>query len=201
MPTGYTAAIADGISFEKFVWRCARNMGALIMMRDEPYDAPVREFEPSDYNAKELAAARARLESLKGMTIEDAEVQADLSLSAALESSTSYSEGKTELEAKYWAMLSKVRQWEPPSEDHRGLRDFMISQIEDSIRYDCGDTFEPPKKLTGEEWLAQEIASAIRDIKYHSKANQEELDRTEARNRWVRQLRESVPPPVSDDAT
>jgi hypothetical protein len=36
MPTGYTAAIKDGISFEKFVWDCARGMGALVMMRDEP---------------------------------------------------------------------------------------------------------------------------------------------------------------------
>lgn len=53
MPTGYTANVPDGITFEQFVWQCARGMGALVMMRDEPTGAPIPErFEPSDYNAK-----------------------------------------------------------------------------------------------------------------------------------------------------
>ncbi|KKK60691.1 hypothetical protein LCGC14_3021870, partial [marine sediment metagenome] len=30
MPTGYTACIKDGISFEKFVMQCARAMGACV---------------------------------------------------------------------------------------------------------------------------------------------------------------------------
>ena len=50
MPTEYTDAIADGISFNDFMMKCARGMGALIMMSDEPSDAPILEqFEPSDY--------------------------------------------------------------------------------------------------------------------------------------------------------
>jgi len=36
MPTGYTNCIKDGVTFEQFVWKCARAMGALVMMRDEP---------------------------------------------------------------------------------------------------------------------------------------------------------------------
>lgn len=37
MPTGYTSPLYEGkeISFEQFALRCARNFGALVMMRDE----------------------------------------------------------------------------------------------------------------------------------------------------------------------
>ena len=47
MPTGYTAPIKDGISFNDFMWGCARAFGALIMMRDDPPGTPIPErFEP-----------------------------------------------------------------------------------------------------------------------------------------------------------
>lgn len=40
MPTGYTDAIKDGISFNQFILSCARAFGALITMRDEPSSVP-----------------------------------------------------------------------------------------------------------------------------------------------------------------
>ncbi len=62
MPTGYTADIAKGITFQQYAWSCARAFGALVMMRDEPSDAPIPEaFTPSDYHVKALAEARAKL--------------------------------------------------------------------------------------------------------------------------------------------
>lgn len=66
MPTGYTANVHDGITFEQFVWQCARGMGALVTMRDEPTGAPIPErFEPSDYNAKRLQEAKDELVRLR----------------------------------------------------------------------------------------------------------------------------------------
>jgi hypothetical protein len=57
MPTGYTAKLMEeGQSFPEFAMRCARNFGALIMMRDESLDVPIPEqFEPSDYYRKKLS--------------------------------------------------------------------------------------------------------------------------------------------------
>lgn len=51
MPTGYTADLHDGkdVTFDQFVKQCARGMGALVTLRDAPWDAPLPErFEPSD---------------------------------------------------------------------------------------------------------------------------------------------------------
>jgi hypothetical protein len=50
MPTGYTAAVADGTitEFPDFAMQCARAFGTLVLMRDEPQDAAIPEkFEPA----------------------------------------------------------------------------------------------------------------------------------------------------------
>jgi len=70
MPTGYTAKLMEsGQTFQDFVMQCARAFGACVMMRDDPMDAPIPErFEPSDYNVKRLAEAKAELVKLQAMT-------------------------------------------------------------------------------------------------------------------------------------
>lgn len=53
----------ENFTFPEFAMRCARNFGALIMMRDEPLDAPIPEkFEPSGYYKKEYEKAKAAYE-------------------------------------------------------------------------------------------------------------------------------------------
>lgn len=59
MPTGYTSPLYEGkeISFEQFALRCARNFGALVMMREEPLDTPIPEkFNPCEYCKREYEA-------------------------------------------------------------------------------------------------------------------------------------------------
>ena len=59
MPTGYTAKLMEqGQTFPEFIMSCARAFGALIMMRDDPANAPIPEkFEPSDYHVRALKKA------------------------------------------------------------------------------------------------------------------------------------------------
>lgn len=76
MPTGYTADVASGkiTSLRDFALICARGMGALVMMRDEPFDAPIPErFEPSVFYKKHLDEAKQELAALRAMTAEDAD--------------------------------------------------------------------------------------------------------------------------------
>jgi hypothetical protein len=102
MTTGYTAAIANDITFNDFAMRCARAMGALVMMRDEPFDAPIPErFEPSDYHIKKIADASARLLELQAMS----EIEAIASAQAAFAEETgarnSAIQEKDDLRKKY----------------------------------------------------------------------------------------------------
>ena len=51
MPIGYTSKLHDGDQpFNEFIMSCARAFGALVTMRDDPNDAPIPEFEVSEYS-------------------------------------------------------------------------------------------------------------------------------------------------------
>lgn len=198
MPTGYTAAIADGITFKEYAMSCARAFGALITMRDDAPDAEIPEaFEPSDYYAKALNAAAARLAELNQMDeqskLKEMEAWRDKQIADAKDAI----EKKKDLRAKYDAMLAQVNAYTPPSHEHEGLKKFMAEQINQSIDFDCNDNYHEKvlteaATITADEWHVRNVAEAQRDVEYYTKHHAEELQRTEGRNRWIKQLRESL---------
>lgn len=194
MPTGYTAPIADGISFEKFLLSCAREFGALIMMRDDPSDTPIPErFEASDYDQRELKRLREEMTRLDGMSHADAEDAARLDYNAQMERRAQYIRDKHALRAKYAAMLAQAKDWTPPTPDHQGLKDFMVKQIEESIDFDCNVYPEDaPRQKAGEDWLSEQIIETRRWIAYHEAEHAKKVERTENRNAWVKALRDSL---------
>ena len=196
MPTGYTAAIADDITFNDFAMQCARAMGALVMMRDEPHGAPIPErFEPSDYHTKKIDEANVTIERLRGMTEAEADQAASDAYDAAIAAQAAAILRNDMLREKYNAMLAKVEAWESPSADHNGFKKFMVEQITSSIGFDCDNRYyrdQKHTKLTGADWLAQEEAKARKGVAYHEAENTKEIERTEGRNRWVKELRDSL---------
>jgi hypothetical protein len=196
MPSSYTTEIAKDISFPDFVMRCSRAFGAMIMMRDEPFDAPIPErFEPSDYHTKKIAESIANIVLLEGMSDAEAEVEAEKSYREAVERNNQGIAEVDELRKKYEAMLDNVNSWTPPTKDHEGLKKFMIEQITLSIQFDCNASFyenNQPKKFTGEEWRQLELREANKTLAYHKEENQKEIERTESRNEWLKQLRDSL---------
>lgn len=194
MPTGYTYLIEKGISFNDFVLQCARAFGALITMRDEPANAVIPdEFKPSDYNKVELQKSREELESIKQITVNEADIMAEKEYKRDLDNFQKRISDKRELKRKYQDMLNSVLKWVPPTSDHEGLRSFMIEQIKGSIDFDCSEKDDdPPKLKSGREWLEEKINSCLRDISYHEKAWKEEVDRCRERTDWVKKLKDSL---------
>lgn len=194
MPTGYTHKIKDGQSFKDFVMGCARAFGALVMMRDEPHDAPIPErFEPSDYHKNKIIETERRITELENMSIDDALEAAENEHISELRRWQERESERTDLRNKYNAMMAEVVKWQPPTPEHQGLKDFMIEQIETSRRFDCSGTYDDkPKPLMPSEWKAKEMEKARRDIDYHTKEHAEEVNRTEGRNNWIKALRESL---------
>jgi hypothetical protein len=194
MPTGYTAAIADGITFEQYALGCARAFGALITMRDEPADAPIPDhFEPSDYNQKAIDRSQAELDRVLGLSQEQAADERDEAYQAELESYKRRLAKAADLRTKYEAMLASVRTWEAPTPDHVEYKSFMEKQIVDSIDWDCDTSHDKaPGCKSVDGWLATRIAELRRDLAYHTKAHAEEVERTDARNQWIKALRESL---------
>lgn len=194
MPTGYTAAIKDGITFKQYALGCARAFGALIMMRDDPHDAPIpNEFKPSDFHINALQEESNHLAQLKLMNNAETEAAATAAYNKAMQERKARFDERTELRAKYDAMLAQVVAWQAPTPDHVSYKSFMEEQIRESMKWDCGEFSDAPIQLTGAQWLSEEIARAERSIKYHTEEDAKERKRTEERNGWVKALRDALP--------
>mgnify|MGYP003442462256 CR=1 FL=1 len=198
MPTGYTADLHAGEpqTFPQFALACARNFGALILMRDDPPDAEIPDrFEPSTYYAEALEEAKARYDQLQAMTVEQADQAA---AEAHAEAFKSWADSKAKAEAvvaRYQAMRAEVEAWEPPTAEHQGLKEFMLSQLDESIRFD-GSTWDQPTAKTGAEWLQAEKDRAYKNIGRYAEEQAKEIARAEQRTAWVRALRASLPTAV-----
>jgi hypothetical protein len=196
MPTGYTAAIKDGISFEKFVWTCARAFGACVTMREDSSDARVPErFEPSNWHLEKLNEIEAKIAQITAMS----DVELTAAANAAHREVVAYQEKrdgeKATLRMQYEDMAVRVSAWSPP-EDCVELKKFMTQQIADSLLWDCYDAASPvQEQRTGVEWREHMLQALRQELEYHGKSHAEEIERVEKRNAWLAALRSSVPQP------
>ncbi len=196
MPTGYTADIKNGITFEQFVLGCARAFGACVSLRDEPSSTPIPdEFKPNEYYIAEIAKAKASLAKLKSLTPKEIHREAEKDYKKQLKSHENMLVAKCDLLGKYMSMLEQVKAWQPPTPEHQGLKDFMIQQISTSIEHDCDIKWLKslkPKKMTDADWISKQIESAKSYLEYHTKENKEEIERARERTAWIKALRKSL---------
>lgn len=196
MPTGYTADVANGkiTDFTEYALQCARAFGACIMLRDEPMSSEIPEFEPSDYNAKALAKAEHDLSQFLAMDETQRRELHATEHAKNIEAAERVIADKKEQQQRYETMLAKAKEFKSPSADHDNYAKFLVSQLEESIQWDCGTSYydEMKEPMTFEAWQSKRIEDLHRDIEYHRKAHREEVERTESRNRWVRQLKEAL---------
>ena len=200
MPTGYTYAVADGTvsDLRTFALTCARGMGALIMMRDDPSDADIpKRFEAdTKYHDNAIATARQRLAELEAMD-EAFRVSACLAYNQKVAADKRSRIAKNdEQRARYQAMISQVEQWSGAPE---GLREFMLSQLRQSVDFDCPKDptkyMDKPKSLNA--WYGDELRAAAHSIQYNEKERADEIARTAERNAWLERLFASLPAEAS----
>lgn len=204
MPTGYTSDVGDGkmTDLRPFIERCAHAF--IVSLRDSGLDSPLpNEDTTSDstYHQEGLTKAYKRLAKAKSMDRKAASVEAKREHREAIKSDEEYLARKAETKARYEAMLELVYTWEPPTEEHVGLKTFMVEQLSTSIEFDCGgDHWENHLKdlkergpLSGDDWKAREIVKANEDIQHHSERIAKERERVEHNTAWIQALIGSLP--------
>lgn len=197
MPTRYTAAVKDGeiTDFPAFAMQCARAFGALITMRDEPWDAEVPEsFDAhTTYHDTAIEKARADLERLYAMTTPEVQEAAEEDWQAHVAHIAEINEKRAIERQRYESMLTQVRAWEPPTTNHVELKTFMIQQLELSIDFDC-KPWDVSERPTPEGWWSGQLSEAQRSLSYHTEQREKEIQRARERTAWVRHLRASLEP-------
>jgi len=158
--TGYTSPVRDGkhTTLAEYAWHAAQ-----AFFHDGMIESGSEELETGAVETTKKEIAR-----LVAMTPREIE-KAFVAERKAIELSNQEKREKYAIErGRYEAMLAKVRAWTPPSEDHRGLRSFMESQLVDSIKFDFGsEPYQQKLPRHAGEWHAGQIAERRRLLGYY----------------------------------
>lgn len=193
MPTGYTAGILDGSTkdFNQFAKHCSRAF--IIHLRDEPMDSEYKKREPSGYHTKAIDEARRELK--RASTLTDKEIisrEKETLSKSRIYHLNAIEKDKSNVE-KMNLFLEKARAYNPPTEKHNGIADFMVEQLEKTIDFDCNSNYHIKELEKIESKLQNLNAANIRseikekaakEIEYHTKEHEEDLRRCEDHNKW-----------------
>ena len=196
MPTGYTAAIQHGITFERFIMDCARAFGACVTLRDEVPggDAIPLVFQPNLYHFHAMELLTQELEELQAMSDDDVHLAAADEWELKEQGRKKKLEEEIAMRVAYKAMLVKVEAWTPPTSEHQGLKNFMRKQLERGIDFDCCEDFyeDVTPRIEGSRWRTLRMAEKSESLTYHTKRYQKEVENAARSTEWVRALRESI---------
>ncbi len=200
MPTGYTAPIYDGESFTpaQYILSCARAFGNFAgPNRDAPLSSEIPPQEmPDPYHRDKMMAAAVKLGAALEMSQSETEAAAQEAHAKDLADWQEWKAKQERMRREYDAMAASIEAWEPPTPDHSELKAFCLSQLRDSIRFDChdDDAFYPrPAVVHWEVWKAERVRKARNDVAYHAERYGAEVARTNERNAWTRALVHSLP--------
>lgn len=194
MPTSYTAKVQNGeiTEFKDFAFICARAFGALMHLRDEPLSPHIPdEIESSCYHKDKAEDMETQLSALDKLSDDEIRELAAADNEKRQATHAAYVAEKAAEKARYEAMLAKAKEWTPPSPDHAGLKDFMIKQLEESIRFDCSVTFAAPPAMDATTWLNARRKELQGELAYHRENIAKDDDRNAGNIAWIKALKSS----------
>lgn len=203
MPTGYTAGILNGKikTFKQFATQCIRAFGGAVHMRDDDWYAAYRPDKVSDYYSKRVEDINKKINVLNKLS--DKELiknQKNELLNDRMKNIKTIVE-KKEVNLKLKMFLDQAHQYEPPTPEHIGIKDFMIQQLTDTIDCDGNISYYEEKIKLIDEKLKNIDPIEIRktfmddyldDLTRAQKYLKEEEERVNNRNEWSRQYLESI---------
>lgn len=203
MPTGLTAKILedDNFTWEDFVWRCARQFGPYVRFREDPLDKKITiqdieavfDRDIDRYQTKVTAAQAQvdRINTTPTKKLKDRWVKEQENVRA--ENKRRKEDAERNL-ARLNEFLDKAKKFNPPTEDHVRFKEFLVGQIEDTIRWDAkAYTNDLDQEFNEEEYKARLLKNARWEIVYNSQQLENTKSNKKASIQWVKDLMKEVP--------
>jgi hypothetical protein len=195
MASAITARIKENreLTVKEYLETCAKMCGPLVHMRDDKLSDPIRLRHVSPYTKGRVLTAEDRVEEAKAMTLEKAEREVERSYEYDLDRYEDRIKEAAVLKKRYEDMLEQVKVWEPPTEEHKYVKEIAIEQLESAIKLDCNTKhIVKPAKQDPQEYINLRIKWAEEELERARESLAEEADRVEWANTWIKTLQESL---------
>lgn len=203
MPTGYTAYIEDGdiTTGKEFLKLCTRAFGIAIDQKDEPLSVPTQtKFEPNNYYKEKYDKALLALEQAKKITFDEAKNQMWIAYEKRIADYKSYADREISMNNKYEKVRREVNDWNPPTEEHNGLKKFALEQIDmcmtkqkyiDEYIAKSNELFDGSDEAV-HQYMIDNIEMCQEEVDRAYESWQEELNRAKSKNKWMKQFLDSL---------
>lgn len=195
----------DGVTFTDYILGSARSMGAMVDWKDHP-GTPHLPWIVSQRNqelyADKLEKAKAELEQLQ--TLDDDEISQliDKEFQEKVKTWNAHLLNYTRVKEGYTRILSQVKSWEPPTDDHTVFKEFMLQQLDEHFPNIAPDlekevssvyiTKIKPREESILTWKKERIKEAKDDIQQYSTLLKEDKTACDERQAWLDALLTSI---------
>lgn len=196
MPTGYTSDLYNGeVSFKDFVLECSKAFGTVP--RDDFNSQVPESISVEQYYYDRVDNAERRLAETKNWTLEEASKFASDDFESGKEYYSEKIQENKELLDRYERMLSKVRDWVPPTPQHEKLQSFMIEQLESSIEADVSidyytKSLDEIQMVSAEDYKAAAVENNQITLDLAKELLKRQIEKVEDANAWLKALYESI---------
>lgn len=192
MPTGYNSKVEDGTvtSLKDFALICANCQDMKVL--------PKRDM---GYHTDALVRLNSELNKLQGLTIPEINRLQDTNIRDMEKRNKEYSDQKALYIKRYQGMMVKVLKWEPPTPEHKWLKDLMIQQLNDGIKESSVVyQWKVPAKLKPSQFIKEERARLFKEVEYHTNYIRDENEKQASTNSWIIELFRSLGLPEPKEA-
>lgn len=200
--TGYTEQIENGniTTGKDFLKICTRAFGVANSLIEKPLSVPTpTHFEPNPYYKEEYDKAVEVRNKYRQMTFEEAKQDIIKKHNAEITQIKKFLEKYKLEDEKYKKVRDEIKEWIPPTPQHKSLKNFALDQIDLSMNTYLYNSLE--KELNKEldisddavwKYINNMNASCEKNVGEAYEQWQKDLKRTAEKNTWMRQLLESL---------
>ena len=200
--TGYTEQIENGniTTGKDFLKICTRAFGVANSLIEKPLSVPTpTHFEPNPYYKEEYDKAVEVCNKYRQMTFEEAKQDIIKKHNAEITQIKKFLEKYKLEDEKYKKVRDEIKEWIPPTPQHKALKNFALDQIDLSMNTYLYNSLE--KELNKEldisddavwKYINNMNASCEKNVGEAYEQWQKDLKRTAEKNTWMRQLLESL---------
>lgn len=195
MATDYTQGIINGKinTFKEFALVCARAFGSMTHMRGAELSAEYKERLPDSYLDVRIEEINEEIKELNLLSNEDILKREKEKIKKGIERHKNEVLNKTELKIKLNKFLFDARSYKPPTEDHVGVKNFIIEQLEKCIEDECDfdynnkEIYRLNKKLNNlkpDTIKLNYLSEFYGLLEFHYKEKNKDLEACKNANNW-----------------
>lgn len=144
-------------SFDQFALKCIRGYGIFTHLNEDEKEGLLTRPVVSDYYENLIKKTENEFALFLKSTKEQRQKMFEIEIKKELEYFTEQINKERELKEKYITLKEETKAYKPPSKEYTQFKNYMLDQLDQSIKYDCGNELWYQERIKNVENITFEV--------------------------------------------